>query len=521
MKKLVFIIAGIFITAASYAQVVYNVTDFGARGDTNTVNTAYIQAAIDKCSAGGGGKVLIPNGTFLTGTIVLKNNVELHLEVQAKLKGSPDFNDYPLMHTSRGALVYAYQQDNVSISGTGTIDGSGDHANFQGKDKYNGLPNRPFTVLLNQCTNIRLKEFTLRNGAFWCIKLLQCNNATVDDIQVISRVVANNDGIDITDSYNVRLSNCFFDCGDDAICPKSESKTGVKKLAITNCIIKSESNGIKFGTASQGGFEDVVISNCHIYDTRLAGIALELVDGGVFDRITINNITMHNVNGGLFMKLGLRRGDTGILRNVMVSNLIADGIGLWQPDTAVYYFKPPHNPKIGMSIVGQPGFMVENVTLQNVYMQFAGGGTHEDAQRVMEDKPETYPEYNNFGITPAYAFNFRHVKNLTLDNIQVDYVQEDMRPALFFENVVNADIGKFKAGISLQSKCFIRCKDIKDFFIHSCKPQSVPVPFLSLEGKIEDVTIMNNDFSKIKNMYIKEPHISKKEIKGIKYNLVK
>ncbi len=510
MKKIILTTCIIFACIVVHAQSVYDITKFGAKGDGRVINTAAIQKAVDKCSADGGGEVLVPNGTFLTGTIRLKNNVTMHLSETAVLKGAGDMNAY----TDR-AMIYAYQQDNVSITGKGKIHGNGDHPAFHSKDMYNGIKDRPHTILLNQCTNVRLKEFTLNNGAFWCIKVLQCNNVIVDGISVVSRAVANNDGIDITDCYNTRLSNSFFDCGDDAICPKSESPVGVKKLVITNCILKSESNGIKFGTASVGGFEDIAISNCHIYDTRLAGIALELVDGGVFDRIVINNITMHNVNGGLFIKLGHRRGDTpGILRNVTVSNLIADGIGLWKPDTTASYFKTPHNSKIGMSIAGQPGYLVENVTLQNIYMQFAGGGTQEDAQRIMEDMPKSYPEYNNFGVTPAYAFNCRHVKNLRFDNVRFEVVKEDVRPAFFFEDAEGVDISGFHADISDKATCFIRCKDIKDFFVHACKPQPANIPFFSFEGKNEDITIMNNDFRKVKDIYRIENKTFEKEIKA-------
>ena len=510
MKKSILTVVCLLACTFIQAQVVYDITKFGAKGDGVTMNTVAVQQAIDQCSADGGGKVLIPNGTFMIETIRLKNNVTLYLNEGAELKGAGDMNAY-----SDRALIHAYQQDNISIAGKGKINGNGDHQAFQSADMYDGISNRPYTVLLNECTHVRLKEFTLKNGAFWCIKLLKCNNVTVDDISVISRVVANNDGLDITDCFNTRVANSYFDCGDDAICPKSESPVGVKKLAITNCIIKSESNGIKFGTASQGGFEDVAISNCLIYDTRLAGIALELVDGGVFDRIVINNIVMQNVNGGLFIKLGHRRGDTpGILRNVMVSNLIADGIGLWQPDTTVTYFKPPKgSPKIGMCITGLPDNMVENVTLQNIYMRFAGGGTREDAQRTFEDTPSVYPEYNNFGITPAYAYNCKHVKNLRFDNVRFEFDKEDVRPALFFEHVEGVDISGFHADISDQATGFIRGKDVKDFFVHACKPQSADIPFFSFEGKSEDITIMNNDFRKIKDIYRIENKSFEKEIK--------
>ncbi|MFN3379632.1 MAG: glycosyl hydrolase family 28 protein, partial [Runella zeae] len=245
-----------------------------------------------------------------------------------------------------------------------------------------------------------------------------CKNVTYDNVHLFSRVVGNNDGLDIVDCWNVVVSNSFFDCGDDCICPKSDSFMGVKNLVVTNCIIKSESNGIKCGTGSIGSFTDITISNCVIYDSRFAGIALEIVDGGTMERIAVNNITMHNVNGGIFVKIGQREGEKpGTIKNISFTNIIADGIGAWRPNTQTYYHKPSEGTKIGMSIVGQPGYCVENVTLSHIYMQFAGGGTLEDVARVMEDKPKVYPEYSNFGITSAYAFNVRHVKGIQFNNV--------------------------------------------------------------------------------------------------------
>src|SRR5690606_19766995 len=323
-------------------------------------------------------------------------------------------------------------------------------------------------------------------------------NVSVNDIRVISRAVANNDGLDIVDCHDVRVANSFFDCGDDGICPKSNSKMGVKNLVITNCIVKSESNAIKFGTASVGGFEDVTISNCVIFDTRLSGIALELVDGGVMQRIAISNITMHRVNGGIFIKLGNRKGDTpGVLRHVKIDNVIADGIGAWLPDTTADYYKDAHDRRIGMTITGQPGYPVEDVTLSRIYMQFAGGGTTTDAEIVMKDKPKSYPEYTNYGVTPAYGFNCRYVEGLQFTDMKLDYVEEDQRPALFFEAVNGITISDFRAKVSGEAKATIRIKNAENIYVHSCRPEKSGVPFIRFEGEVRDATIMNNDFSRI------------------------
>lgn len=456
MKKEIIFLAGIFLSVTGFARQDYDIMKFGAVNDGKTINTFPIQQAIDKCAADGGGRVIIPNGTFRTGTIYLKNNVVLYLSAGAILSGSTAKQDFSKMEN---ALIVAIGQNNIGVYGRGTIHGNGDDPVWYSKDPANGLNDRPNVFHIYNCTNVKLKEFTLRNGTRWNIHLINTDFVTVDDIRVISRVVANNDGIDLTDCHHVTISNSYFDCGDDAICPKSETERSVKNLVITNCIVKSESNGIKFGTKSVGGFRDVTISNCVIYDTRLSGIAIEMVDGGIIDRIVINNVTMQKVNGSLFVKLGKRAGKApGILRNVFISNLIADSIGCWKPDTTAPYYKQAFDPKIGIVIVGQPGYLLENIRISQSSFQFSGGGTETDSKLIMEDKPGGYPEYTNFGVTPAYGLNIRHAKNVVLQDVQLSTLAVDARPAIFFEDVERATVVGLQTMTSSKAKAFIRRK---------------------------------------------------------------
>lgn len=488
----------------------YNIADFGAVGDGKTINTRSIQMAIDKCAADGGGEVIVPNGNFRTGTIYLKHNVVLYLSPSGILSGSTDKEDYA---REENALIVANGQNNIGVYGRGTIHGNGDDPAFYSKDPANGKPGRPNLFGINQCTQVKLKEFTVRNGARWNIHLISCDYVSVDDIKVISRAVANNDGIDVTDCHHVTISNSYFDCGDDAICPKSHTTRGVKNLVINNCIIKSESNGIKFGTKGVGGFQDVAISNCIIYETRLSGIAIEMVDGGVIERMVINNITMRKVNGSLFIKLGKRSGDQpGILRNVSITNLIADSIGLWKPDTMAAYHKKAANPKIGIAIVGQPGYLVEHITLSHVRFQFAGGGDEQDSKAVMKDDANSYPEYTNFGVTPAYGLNLRHVKNLVLQDVQLSTLSDDARPAIFMEDAKQVHMDNLTLQMSGRANAFIRCKDVEDLLVQGCKPDAVSIPFLSFEGQAKDISIINNDLHKVSTVYTRGAAVDKKEI---------
>ncbi|MEL7589151.1 MAG: glycosyl hydrolase family 28 protein [Prolixibacteraceae bacterium] len=514
--RAVFLLFLLSASLAAFAQKSWNVVDFGAKGDGKTVNTQSIQKTIDACNREGGGTVVVPNGTFMSATIYLKSNVSLYLNDGAVLKGVADMNAYKQGYRNNYAFIYAEGQNNIAILGKGTIHGHGEHQVFQSDDPFNGLKNRPNTIFFAQCTNIKFKDYTLRNGARWCTKLDDCTNVLADGVTVISNAVANNSAFEFDDCHAVRVANCFIDVGDDGICTKSYSGRGVKNVTITNCVIKSMANGLKLGAVSVGSFEDITVSNCTVYDSRFSGIAIFSVDGARIERVNFSNITMHNVNGGIFLKLGARQEYTthpGIIRNIIISNVIADGVGCWRPDTTQSYYKEAFDSRIGVGLAGQPGYRIENVQLNNIYMQFAGGGGKEHAAIVMADLPHTYPEYKNWGITPAYAFNCRHVKDVQFNNVRFDYIKEEKRPAIFFEDAEGIVLNHVYAKVDDEASAFFRCKDVTDMFIHSNKPQPVAAPFLSFEGNVSDITIMNNDFHRIKQIFVVAEEKIKHEVR--------
>lgn len=500
-----------------------NIEQFGAVADGKTVNTKAIQKAIDACADSGGGRVIIPNGIFISGTIRLKDNVALYLEPSAILKGSPEYKDYDWepydvgKNEKRRALISGRNLKNIAILGQGTIDGNGGHKNFQSNNTYGGIGGgvRPFPVSISHSVKVQIKDVTIKDGAFWDLKLDACNDVLVDGVTINSRIVANNDGIDIIDCFNVRVANCNVNSGDDGICLKSNTKRGVRNAVITNCIVKSESNGIKLGAVTKGGFENVAISNCVVYDTRLAGLALEMVDGGVLDKVTVSNITMHNVNGSIFMKCDRRQGSKpSAFRNVIVSNIIADGIGNWKADTTASYFKKEDNPRIGMILSGKEDCIIENVTLSNIHLQFAGGETDQYTKAILTDhKSHGYPEYNNFGVTPAYGINCKYVKDLHLSDIKVSYRDEDARPAFYFEDSENVTLNSVEAKVSDRTPAYIRFNNQNGAVIMNNKPKSGKVPFCSFEGKTKDISLMNNDSGTAKELYIKDSSVDEKQIK--------
>ncbi len=284
----------------------------------------------------------------------------------------------------------------------------------------------------------------------WVQHYLACDGVEIRGIRVHSRVNGNNDGIDIDCCQRVRISDCDIWSGDDAIVLKSTADRPCKDVVIANCVLSSLCNAIKLGTETNGGFENIAIANCSIYDTRLAGLTLQIVDGGTLDRVTVSNLAMVNVTAPLFLRLGDRgrpfqsggaRPAVGRMRNVTISNIEAVGA-----------------KRTGCAISGLAGHAIENVTLENVRLSFEGGGARQDAQRRIAENAQGYPEYNMFGVLPAYGLYCRHVKNLVVRNLHTAFERAEERPALACEDVeaLEIDGARLAAGAVLAEQLALR-----------------------------------------------------------------
>lgn len=441
-----------------------NIVEFGAIADGITNNTHVIQKAIDRCSESGGGVVFFPAGTYMSGSIFLKDNVTINLHKLAVLKGIADLKAYPRDSSRRTGFIQVDSVSNVTIMGEGTIDGSADEEVFQMGN--NGGP-RPFLVQIQKSKHVVVKDVHLINAAFWTLQLVENDGVQIDGITIYSLNNWNNDGIDI-DSKNVIITNCRIDCDDDAICFKSSSYNGsmVENVVISNCIIGSNCNFIKFGM-SKVGFKNVTITNCVLKPaaesnfrywekktdgvtdpiTGLNGIALEVVDGGIMDQITISNIVMTGIQTPIFIRLqqGRPRSEesqktpVGSLKNVLISNIVATA-----------------KSRIACSITGLPGSYVENIVIRDVIVNCMGGGTQDDVTREIPERENAYPDNWMFYSTlpgsslrhadlPAYGMYIRHAKNIYLDNIQFNLMQPDYRPAIWFEDAIDITLRSFKA----------------------------------------------------------------------------
>ena len=299
-----------WVATSLSAQNRYDILSFGAKGDGMTDDAVAIQKAIDQCSAKGGGMVLIPrNHVFLSGPIELKSNVELHLEATATLKANPDESIYHLSafceNRGEGMLwLWAKDAENISITGKGTIHGNG--IAFMGaelEDSYELKPladqtfdPRPHVLTLTNVTNLTIRDVTIREGAYWTVHLIGCNEAVIDGINLLNNLkIRNGDGIDLDHSKNVRIANCHITSGDDCICLKNrrefEQYGSCHDIVVTNCVMSSRSCAIKIGSENMDSIYNVVFDNCIITGSN-RGLGIQNRDEGTVTDVVFSNIQL-------------------------------------------------------------------------------------------------------------------------------------------------------------------------------------------------------------------------------------
>lgn len=295
----------------------FNILDYGANPDFEN-NSTYIQKAIDECYKNNGGRVIIPSGkTFYAGSIVLKSNVELHLEINSCLKASNNLKDFNLFNKNinydekldipsyqdceySGApylfFIYSKDQENISITGQGKLDGN--ESIFYGKEDQYQIDGRFYPrmplVFLENITNLNILNVTLQNSAFWSLHLIGCNDVLIDSIRILNNLkMTNCDGIDPDHSKNVRINNCYIHTGDDSIVFKNTqayTKYGnCENICVSNCNLVTTSGAIKFGSESWNDFKNIIVSNCNIYNSN-RGITIQLRDEGNIENVVFSNL---------------------------------------------------------------------------------------------------------------------------------------------------------------------------------------------------------------------------------------
>lgn len=448
------------ITCSAIKAQTFNIKDYGANGNGLVLNTPSIQKTIDDANAKGGGTVIIPEGVFLTGTIRLKSNVQLYLAKGAVLLGSTNLSDYE-KNERWYALILAHDQQHIAITGEGTINGQGKDLaknvlrlvkNDAIKDSLKlNRPNeslRPQLIEFIGCTGVKIQGVNLINSSCWVETYDHCNDMVIDSIHVESTAYWNNDGMDIVDCKNVKVINCDINAADDGICLKSsDPKSACENIDISNCRVRSSASGVKFGTASVGGFKNIRIHHIYVYNTYRTAISLEIVDGGIMENVDINDVTAKNTGGAIFIRLGHRKKDVppGIIRHIHIKDVTVE-VPKGKPDTGYDIAGPPeediypHN-LLPTEIVGLPGYPVQDVTLENITVTYAGGADKKhayvsiDSLATIPEREGEYPEYSMFGELPSWGIYARHAEELHFKNITLKYIEMDFRPAVVINDV--------------------------------------------------------------------------------------
>lgn len=456
------------------AQVkVFNIRSYGAIGDGVAMETEAIQKTIDACHAAGGGIVRVPAGEFQIGTICLKSNITLSLDYGASLLGSPNIADYPtegLDDPREGGphcLIYAKDATNITIEGLGVIDGRGTHEFFPRiRSRGRETSKRPRLLRMVNCDRLTFSGVTYKRPAFWGLHLIDCRNIHFNAVTVRFRNNNyNNDGLDLDGCENVLIENCDIDSGDDAICLKS-SLHPCRNIVVRGCKVSSNTAPLKFGTSSRGGFIDVSVTNCYFYNSPMGAIKLQLVDGGRLENVDISRIVMEEVGNPIFIRLG-NRGRTytkrtkggqgadvppegapiGTLKNVRISDVVAEVTVEDRAKAARVAYKnlkvdttpgvtSAEKSKSGpIMITGIPGHYVEDVVLENIVISYPGGGTQEDAERVVPEDISRYPEQFFFGVLPAWGAYIRHARNVEFRNVILRTRSSDERKRIVLDDV--------------------------------------------------------------------------------------
>ena len=491
-------------TAGGNPVAVFNPRHFGAVGDGNFLDSPAINAAIDACNKTGGGVVYLSPGNYLSGTVVLKSKVCLYLEAGAVLLGSKNLSDYspqpgPKFYEDAGQrhLIFARDAENVGLAGPGEIDGQGSsfwipsnrkpvsedqewtdaiHHNWSHRDRVS-----PMIELVN-CTNLRIEGIRICGASGWTMRPINCNNVLIQSVAIKNPVYGpNTDGIDVTSCKNVLISDCIIDTGDDAICLKSENPYGdspqiSQNIVVTNCIITGCCNGFKVGTATQGGFENITFSNSVIYNddvalpSRLiAGIAIEMVDGGWINGIVITGIQMRRARAPIFIRRGNRSSphkfpQTG-LRGVMIDGVHAtDAI-------------------LTSSITGIPEMEVEDVSLSNITIDTVMPGKRDWVKSPVPEVPKKYPESRMFGWLPASGLYCRHVRGLRLKDINFRAPMDEWRPTIICDDVKDLMLSGFSTTSVREGVPPISLIDVDKAWLFGAAAPAEAKSLLSLQGK--------------------------------------
>lgn len=455
-------LSGPRVKKPSFPSVSFDVMKFGATGKGKVNDTPAINKAIEACNAAGGGSVIFPAGTYIAASIHLKSNVCFKMDKNAIIMGAPaemkafdeaEPNKFPYQDAGHShfhnAIMWGEDIENFAILG-GTING-GSISSKVGP----GLGDKQISLVRSK--NILLDGVTHIKGGHFVYLLNDCENITIAN----DTIKGTRDAIDLMGCRNVRVYNCnYTGCGDDTLGVKSDYALGRKILSENiycwNCTFDTGCNGLQFGSETAGDFKNIKAWNITITRAGKAAIGITSNDGGVIDGVDFHDITVKNATNPIFINVTtrLRTGDpkkkVGTIKNVRIANVTMTA---------------PKGPNASV-ISGRPDARLENITLENIKIVHPGGGTAEQA-RVTPPYLTTQYTPANMGTRPAYGFYIRHVKGLTMKNVELTHAGQEQRPAFVVfdlqDSVFNGVKAQKDAGVET-----LRLQQIKNLEIKNC-----------------------------------------------------
>jgi polygalacturonase len=442
------------IFVASFFSLYLHAADYiasanGVIADGSTNNAKAIQTLIDKCSAEGGGKVIIDKGTVVSGMITLKNNVNLKIAEGATLMNTGSKDDYPYVpvdflsyYPERRAMVYAQNQTNIAVTGKGTIDGN--------CSKYKSRSSESARVSLirfDGCKEVEVKDITLTNASMWTQHFYRTDNLKISGL-TIKNHTKNDDGINVDGCHNVTIDNCDITTHDDAITLKNCSHRASKNVTVTNCRLNSIKSAFKFGTESYDGFINVTARNLKIKGGRDA-IALFSVDGAKIENILIEDIEITDTKCPIVVFLGRRlrkiKGDeqtlkVGSVNGITIRNVKATGV------------------KKAIILSGINDHNVNGIKLENVTASFVEEPAKAPKKRKKQSKRKKkkesaqpasqaeikvkvdekgYPSSSLFGTLNAWGLFVRNADNISLTNVNLTFEGKTTAHKAYLEKAGN------------------------------------------------------------------------------------
>ena len=419
-------------------------------------------------------------------------------------------------------LLSAANAENVTIEGPGTIDGQGakwytgkGDMTGPGQDSSQGYSQRPHLVIFYKCQGVRMRDVFLTASAYHCVRILQCRQVKFDGVRIHNRVNKNNDGFHFNNCEYVHIANCDVACQDDACALFGSNKF----VTVTNSTFSTRWACFRFGG---GEPENITISNCVIYETYGCAIKIRMGRGSRMENVTFSNLILKDVTGPISIGLGgaSRRPNAtsanntprppGIVRNLRFEGIRATVVaeGRQHADLSDTSKFRDGERRTCIVVNGAGDDFIENVTFSDVHVTYAGGGTLEDAQRVVGPIAGEYFEIGTpkvgdtpeaYGPPPAYGLYARRVRGLTLDNVRFEVAAPDLRPAIVFDHVEDAAL----FGVSMQgtpeAESLLKVTNTKDVLLASCRVLTPAASFLRVEGTSNaNLKIEGGDLTKVK-----------------------